>query len=264
MKISTIKQAEQEDSSYLRKIRKPLVEKQRRERMNHSIDKLKRLIADTVREQTSPMTRVDKADILDLTVLHLQQLQQRHRSVSMATESIAYTSGFQACAREIITYLTSQKSADMKTIKALSDHLQATQPVPQRKPLVEKQRRERMNHSIDKLKRLIADTVREQTSPMTRVDKADILDLTVLHLQQLQQRHRSVSMATESIAYTSGFQACAREIITYLTSQKSADMKTIKALSDHLQATQPVPQRVEVVASTGRFIRWWCGCLGVA
>ncbi|KAH3785701.1 hypothetical protein DPMN_163795 [Dreissena polymorpha] len=78
---------------------------------------------------------------------------------------------------------------------------------------------------------------------MTRVDKADILDLTVLHLQQLQQRHRSVSMATESIAYTSGFQACAREIITYLTSQKSADMKTIKALSDHLQATQPVPQR---------------------
>ncbi|KAH3785702.1 hypothetical protein DPMN_163799 [Dreissena polymorpha] len=34
-------------------IRKPLVEKQRRERMNHSIDKLKRLIADTVREQVT-------------------------------------------------------------------------------------------------------------------------------------------------------------------------------------------------------------------
>ncbi|KAH3785695.1 hypothetical protein DPMN_163789 [Dreissena polymorpha] len=50
-------------------------------------------------------------------------------------------------------------------------------------------------------------------------------------------------MATESVAYTSGFQACAREVITYLTPQKSADMKTIKALSDHLQATQPAPQK---------------------
>ncbi|XP_052224881.1 transcription factor HES-1-A-like [Dreissena polymorpha] len=127
------KQAGQEDSSYLRKIRKPLVEKQRRERMNHSIDQLKRLIADTVREQTSPMTRVDKADILDLTVSHLQQLQQRHRSVSMATESAAYNSGFQTCTREI------------------------------RKPLLEKQRSKRMNHSIDQLKRLITDTIREQT-----------------------------------------------------------------------------------------------------
>ncbi|KAH3785709.1 transcription factor HES-4-B-like [Dreissena polymorpha] len=78
---------------------------------------------------------------------------------------------------------------------------------------------------------------------MTRVDKADILDLTVLHLQQLQQPHRSVSMATELAAYQIGFQACVREVMTYLTSQKYADMKTIKALSDHLQATQHVPQR---------------------
>ncbi|KAH3784975.1 hypothetical protein DPMN_163050 [Dreissena polymorpha] len=78
---------------------------------------------------------------------------------------------------------------------------------------------------------------------MTRVDKADILDLTVLHLQQLQQRHRSVSIASESAAYNSGFQACAREVMTYLTSQKSADIKTIKALSDHLHATQPFPQK---------------------
>ncbi|KAH3785541.1 hypothetical protein DPMN_163763 [Dreissena polymorpha] len=30
------------------------------------------------------------------------------------------------------------------------------------KPLVEKQRRERINHSIDQLKRLITDTIREQ------------------------------------------------------------------------------------------------------
>ncbi|XP_052224912.1 protein deadpan-like [Dreissena polymorpha] len=199
-----MKQAESEDSSYLRKIRKPLVEKQRRERMNHSIDQLKRLIADTIREQ---------ADILDLTVLHLQQLQQRHRSVSMATESVAYTSGFQACAREI------------------------------RKPLVEKERRERMNHSIDQLKRLITDTIREQTSSMTRVDKEDILDLTVLHPEHLQQRHCSVSKTTESTAYLSGFQACANEVMTYLTAQKSTDLKKISALNDHLQMALNVPQR---------------------
>ncbi|KAH3784982.1 hypothetical protein DPMN_163059 [Dreissena polymorpha] len=78
---------------------------------------------------------------------------------------------------------------------------------------------------------------------MTRLDKADTLDLAVLHLQQLQQRHRSVSMEIESAAYKSGFQACARQIMTYLTCKKAADLKTIKALSDYLQATQSVPQR---------------------
>ncbi|KAH3785668.1 hypothetical protein DPMN_163761 [Dreissena polymorpha] len=78
---------------------------------------------------------------------------------------------------------------------------------------------------------------------MTRVDKADILDLTVFHLQHQQQRQNSVSKTTESIAYTSGFQACAREVLAYLTNQKYADPKTISAISGHLHMALNVPQR---------------------
>ncbi|KAH3785499.1 hypothetical protein DPMN_163590 [Dreissena polymorpha] len=78
---------------------------------------------------------------------------------------------------------------------------------------------------------------------MTRIDKADILDLTVFHLQHLQQRQSSVSKTTESIAYTSGFQACAWEVLAYLTNQKYADPKTISAISDHLHMALNVPQR---------------------
>ncbi|KAH3785546.1 hypothetical protein DPMN_163637 [Dreissena polymorpha] len=78
---------------------------------------------------------------------------------------------------------------------------------------------------------------------MTRVDKADILDLTVLHLEHIQQRHRSVYKTTESTAYISGFQACANEVMTYLTAQKSTDLKKFSALNDHLQMALNVLQR---------------------
>ncbi|XP_052767935.1 enhancer of split mgamma protein-like [Mya arenaria] len=94
-------------ASYLRKVPKPLVERQRRERMNASINRLKLLIADTIREQVSSMTRVDKADILELTVFHLTRLQQRQRAVSIATDATedafsatSYQTGYRDCARE--------------------------------------------------------------------------------------------------------------------------------------------------------------------
>ncbi|XP_052797977.1 uncharacterized protein LOC128230035 [Mya arenaria] len=99
-------------ASYLRKVHKPLVEHQRRERMNASIDRLKLLIADTIKQQVPPMTRVDKADILELTVFHLTRLQHQQRAVRVATEAkdaasciASYQTGFRDCAREAVTYI---------------------------------------------------------------------------------------------------------------------------------------------------------------
>ncbi|XP_060554908.1 protein deadpan-like [Ruditapes philippinarum] len=100
--------------------------------------------------------------------------------------------------------------------------------------MVEKKRRERMNKSISLLKSLIAQTIQQNTAPMTRVDKADILELTVYHLTQLQHQQQSVTMATEAAAYNAGYKACAREAVTYLAKNKITSDTVTGSLSNHL------------------------------
>ncbi|XP_073325212.1 transcription factor HES-4-like [Pagrus major] len=60
------------------KLRKPLVEKLRRERINSSIEQLKSLLGpDFLKQQ--PDSKLEKADILEMTVCVLRRLQQQHQ-----------------------------------------------------------------------------------------------------------------------------------------------------------------------------------------
>ncbi|XP_029946859.1 transcription factor HES-5-like [Salarias fasciatus] len=60
------------------KIRKPLVEKLRRERINSSIEQLKSLLGPDFLKQQSD-SKLEKADILEMTVCFLTQLQQQNQ-----------------------------------------------------------------------------------------------------------------------------------------------------------------------------------------
>ncbi|XP_042263241.1 enhancer of split mbeta protein-like [Thunnus albacares] len=67
------------------------------------------------------------------------------------------------------------------------DHLTLTHKL--RKPLVEKLRRERINSSIEQLKSLLGpEFVKQQ--PDSKLEKADILEMTVCFLTQLQQQNQ--------------------------------------------------------------------------
>ena len=72
---------------------------------------------------------------------------------------------------------------------------------------------------------------------MSRLDKADILELTVGHLTTLEHQQRSVTMATEASGYKKGFKDCARETITYLSSTRILDTHTLFELNNHLQSS---------------------------
>lgn len=64
----------------LRKIRKPLMEKKRRQRINNSLEYLKRvLLQNTVAISTSGgrVAKLEKADILEMTVRYIQTLHQQ-------------------------------------------------------------------------------------------------------------------------------------------------------------------------------------------
>ena len=59
-------------------LRKPLVEKLRRERINSSIEQLKSLLSPEFLKQ-QPDSKLEKADILEMTVCVLTQLQQQNQ-----------------------------------------------------------------------------------------------------------------------------------------------------------------------------------------
>ncbi|XP_023271985.1 transcription factor HES-1-like [Seriola lalandi dorsalis] len=68
----------QEHLTLTHKLRKPLVEKLRRERINSSIEQLKSLLGPDFLKQQSD-SKLEKADILEMTVCFLTQLQQQNQ-----------------------------------------------------------------------------------------------------------------------------------------------------------------------------------------
>ncbi|XP_054473726.1 transcription factor HES-5-like [Anoplopoma fimbria] len=68
----------QEHLTLTHKLRKPLVEKLRRDRINSSIEHLKSLLGPKFLKQ-EPDSKLEKADILEMTVCVLTRLQQQHQ-----------------------------------------------------------------------------------------------------------------------------------------------------------------------------------------
>ncbi|KAK3567593.1 hypothetical protein QTP86_020108, partial [Hemibagrus guttatus] len=56
-----------------RKLRKPLIEKRRRERINSSLEQLKGIMVDAYNLDQS---KLEKADVLEITVQHMEGLQR--------------------------------------------------------------------------------------------------------------------------------------------------------------------------------------------
>uniref|UniRef100_A0A8C1TND2 Transcription factor HES-5 n=1 Tax=Cyprinus carpio TaxID=7962 RepID=A0A8C1TND2_CYPCA len=81
------------------KLRKPIVEKIRRERINSSIEKLKSLLGQEFLKQ-QPDSRQEKADILEMT-LDFLRLQQRSQNPS-ACSSTAARDGRSRCVQEVL------------------------------------------------------------------------------------------------------------------------------------------------------------------
>ncbi|KAK9500254.1 hypothetical protein O3M35_001547 [Rhynocoris fuscipes] len=83
-----------------RRANKPLMEKRRRARINQSLAVLKSLILDSAKMENTKHSKLEKADILELTVRHLQ------RQKTLNSSSVdKYRAGFIECAREVTRFL---------------------------------------------------------------------------------------------------------------------------------------------------------------
>ncbi|XP_045080007.1 transcription factor HES-5-like [Coregonus clupeaformis] len=87
------------------KLRKPVVEKFRRDRINNSIEQLKSLLVPEILNQ-QPDSKLDKADILQMTVCLMQQ-QQQNQPVSLSSSCSAPVNYvYSRCVQEIVHFLS--------------------------------------------------------------------------------------------------------------------------------------------------------------
>ncbi|KAF4078129.1 hypothetical protein AMELA_G00195910 [Ameiurus melas] len=82
------------------KLRKPMVEKMRRDRINNCIDQLKKLLEKELCSQ-DPNTKLEKADILEMTVSFLKQQQRLPGALAQRD----YNQGYSQCWRESLQFL---------------------------------------------------------------------------------------------------------------------------------------------------------------
>lgn len=89
------------------------------------------------------------------------------------------------------------------------------------KPLLERKRRARINRCLDELKDLMVVTLQAEGENVSKLEKADILELTVRHLHKL-KRHNALGLNGVDSVYAdkfrAGFAHCATEVSNYLTS----------------------------------------------
>ncbi|KAH8313871.1 hypothetical protein KR067_013291, partial [Drosophila pandora] len=118
-----------------RKVMKPMLERKRRARINKCLDELKDIMVECLTQEGEHITRLEKADILELTVEHMKKLraqkQLRLSSVSNSTQgsdpklSIAesFRAGYVHAANEVSKTLAAVPGVSVDLGTQLMSHL---------------------------------------------------------------------------------------------------------------------------------------------
>ncbi|KAA8593767.1 hairy-related 8.2 [Etheostoma spectabile] len=110
-----------------RKLRKPLIERKRRERINNCLDQLKETVIGAFRIDQS---KLEKADILEMTVKHLENIQSsklNDPTVSLEAQQ-KYSTGYIQCMHEVHNMLLTCDWMDKTLGSRLLNHLLKSLP----------------------------------------------------------------------------------------------------------------------------------------
>ncbi|XP_066152043.1 enhancer of split mbeta protein-like [Euwallacea fornicatus] len=112
-----------------RKVMKPMLERKRRARINRCLDELKELMVTALQSEGENVSKLEKADILELTVRHLHNLKRQHQLILPQAQEQSYAdrfrAGFTQCAQEVSHFITTPPSemVDPLTGRKLLQHL---------------------------------------------------------------------------------------------------------------------------------------------
>ncbi|XP_070560736.1 transcription factor HES-1-like [Ptychodera flava] len=113
-------------TSETRKSSKPIMEKRRRARINESLSQLKTLILDAMKKDSSRHSKLEKADILEMTVKYLRNVQRQQMNAALTQDPTVlskYRAGFNECFGEVQRYLTSFEGISPDCRSRLLGHL---------------------------------------------------------------------------------------------------------------------------------------------
>ena len=109
------------------------------------------------------------------------------------------------------------------------------------KPMLERKRRARINRCLDELKELMSAALASEGENLTKLEKADVLELTVRHLHKLRDRQalNPVSSGTPpqtpyADKFRAGFSHCAAEVSRYLSTSTGLEVGVGQRLMSHL------------------------------
>ena len=113
------------------------------------------------------------------------------------------------------------------------------------KPLLERKRRARINRCLDELKDLMVTALQKDGESITKLEKADVLELTVRHLRKLKAQGSlglgapgSVPSLASMERYRAGYSLAAAEISKFVTSGASGlEVTASTRLLHHLSAS---------------------------
>ncbi|CAI5782789.1 transcription factor HES-5-like [Podarcis lilfordi] len=89
------------------KLRKPVVEKMRRDRINSSIEQLKVLLEKEF-QRHQPNSKLEKADILEVAVSYLKQQQHQIQAPALSQKNpeLDFNTGYLRCLKEALHFLS--------------------------------------------------------------------------------------------------------------------------------------------------------------
>uniref|UniRef100_A0A8C3HT30 Transcription factor HES-2 n=1 Tax=Chrysemys picta bellii TaxID=8478 RepID=A0A8C3HT30_CHRPI len=124
------------EAAELRKTLKPLMEKRRRARINESLNQLKTLILPLIGKDSSRYSKLEKADILEMTVQFLKEIPAPSLThfLSPPDPAESYREGYRACLSRLTSLLAKSHLLGRDSCSHLLEHLQRTSAEPNTSP----------------------------------------------------------------------------------------------------------------------------------
>ena len=115
--INSSEEAPMSRTYQYRKVMKPLLERKRRARINKCLDNLKDIMVNTLQSEGESITKLEKADVLELTVKHLRKLKRSNALglTPQATYAGRFRSGYSHCAQEVSKFMSLQTALEIDT-----------------------------------------------------------------------------------------------------------------------------------------------------
>lgn len=129
MGLENLKTEGKTTSNESRKTKKPLIEKQRRKRINDSLHELKRLVLEALHRDITLYEKMEKADVLDLTVNYLKSTHCAKKQQENTTGLAGYQAGYRECQDHMTRVLITDPSINANQKSQIISHIAGTRPV---------------------------------------------------------------------------------------------------------------------------------------